>query len=107
ISVAGVGGAVTALGTALAKSILDGARFEAQMARVNSILETTGNKALISSRNVELVVRRISAATSASQTEVREAASGLLLITGMNEELLESSLAAAQGLAIVGGGNIQ
>lgn len=107
LAIAGTVGVVIALSAALVKSIIDGARWEKQFSRMNKILSVTGNSALISAQRAELVVRKVSQSTSALQNEVREAAAGLLTIQGMNEELLESSLKAAQGLAIIGGGSIQ
>lgn len=107
IAIAGTVGVFIALSVALAKSIIDGARWEKQFSRMNKILAVTGNSALISANQAELVVRKVSQSTSALQGEVREAAAGLLTISGMNEELLESSLKASQGLAIIGGGSIQ
>jgi hypothetical protein len=96
-----------ALGYAMFKSIQYGITFEKQMARINAVLDATGNNALESAADVDSIVKSVSNATNASQTEVRNAAAGLLTIVGMNKDVLESALKASQGLALIGGGSIE
>lgn len=97
---------IIGLGVAFAAAVAAGIRFEKSMSQINAVLKATGASAVITGQEVSEIVNRVSDATTATRSELREAAAGLLTITGMTDQLLESSLKAAQGLAIVGGGSV-
>lgn len=100
------GVAMTGLGTAIGAAATASARAESQFARLNAILDATGNRANQSQESIEFLSRRIGRDTLANTQQVRNAAAQLLTFRNVAEESFTTTIELAQDLAAVGFGTI-
>lgn len=107
IAVAGLVGGMIAFGVVMAKSVLAGAQYEKQMFRIDTILKVTNNRIGMTATEVDMVAKSVGDMTMTTQSMARNAAAAFLTLRGMTKDLLEDSLLAAQGLSLIGRGDIE
>lgn len=107
IAVAGLVGGIIAFGAVMSKSVLAGAAYEKQMYRIDTILKVTNNRIGMTATEVDMMAKSVGDATMTTQTMARNAAAAFLTLRGMTKDLLEDALLAAQGLSLIGRGDIE
>lgn len=106
LAAAGIITAFIAFGTALGLAIREGAQFEQQLLRINAVLDATGHAAGLTSERVLEITDAIAKTTMATQDQARDAAASLLTNTKVTGQLFENAMKAAQGLSLIGRGDI-
>jgi lambda family phage tail tape measure protein len=95
------------LGTVLFRGFRSFVEFEAQTARMEAVLRTTGNQAGLTGEQVASMASRIALSTLESEQAVRSAATALLTFRDISGQVFEDVLRSAADLAALGFGTIE
>ena len=107
IAVAGVIAGIIAFGVSLVKAISIGADYEKQLLRLDSVLSATGHRAGLTATEINALAKEIGEITLTTQSAARSAATTFLTLRNASKEIAREALLAAQGMALIGRGDIQ
>lgn len=95
------------LGTVIGRGVRAFTEWEAQTARINAVLATTGHQVGLTTGQIESMASRIALATLESEQGVRAAAARLLTFGGIAGDTFEGVLQAATDMAALGFGTVE
>ena len=107
IAIAGVIAAVIAFGISMVKAIGIGSQYEKQLLRINAVLNATGHRAGLTATEVDNLAKEVGELTLTTQEAARGAATIFLTLRNASKEIAKDALLAAQGMALIGRGDIQ
>ena len=107
IALAAFGAATAALTVAVGRGVTIMQDWEVELAKINAILETTGNQVGMTARDIESFSRSLALATLESEKNIASAASQLLTFRNVGAEVFEDVLRSATDLAALGFGTVE
>ena len=102
----GAGAAVGAFALIMEEAFKAGAAEEAELAKINAILDATGNAAGQTAEGINQLAHEIAGSTLSSISEIRNAASELLTFRSVAGETFTRTLKAAEDMSAVFGGSV-
>lgn len=104
---AGVGVGFAALAYVTFRAIEEGARFERQFLAIKGALDASNNTMGTTASELNHIAEEVANTTLASLSSARAAAAALATFPNINVNIAKSALLAAQGLSLIGRGDIE
>jgi len=98
---------IIGLGVAFIAMVKSASEQEDRMRRFNAVIDVMGDRAQVTAKEVDSMAKVVSKTTLATREGAANAAAALLTIPGINKEIFQTALLAAQGLSLVSRGDIE